>query len=165
MPPRPSSERIRYSFIDRIGGSAESPIIPSIDEASWFRLVGFVPQQPRILRASVEENIRFFQTRGVTCPVLTMGGEGSIIAMGEERIRVPAYPIDVVDTTGCGDAYTAGFIAGLVEERSLMECAHLGTAAASLVASGLGSDAGIVERAQTEAAHIELLLGGEDEDV
>ena len=80
-----------------------------------------------------------------------MGSEGSIIAMGDDRIHVPAYDIEVVDTTGCGDAFTAGFIAGLADGRSLTEAAHLGTASASLVASGLGSDAGITDRAQVEA--------------
>ena len=74
-----------------------------------------------------------------------------MIAMGDERIHVSAYDIEVVDTTGCGDAFTAGFIAGLADGRSLDECAHLGTASASLVASGLGSDAGITDRAQVEA--------------
>jgi sugar/nucleoside kinase (ribokinase family) len=100
----------------------------------------------------VEDNIRFFQGLGVKCCVLTMGADGSIIANGEDRVHIPVYDIDVVDTTGCGDAYTAGFIAGLADNRSLLECGHLGTAAASLVASGLGSDAGIVDRAQAEAA-------------
>lgn len=114
--------------------------IPSIEEAEILSGLG-----------GVEENIRFFQARGVKCPVLTMGGEGSMIAMGDARIHVPAYDIEVVDTTGCGDAFTAGFIAGLADGRSLAECAHLGTASASLVASGLGSDAGIVDRAQVEA--------------
>ena len=74
-----------------------------------------------------------------------------MVAMGDDRIHVGAYDIEIVDTTGCGDAYTAGFIAGLADDRSLEECAHLGTASASLVASGLGSDAGIIVRAQVEA--------------
>jgi sugar/nucleoside kinase (ribokinase family) len=115
--------------------------IPSVEEAEI--LSGL---------AGVEENILFFQGRGVKCPVLTMGAEGSMIAKGDARIHVPVYDIEVVDTTGCGDAYTAGFIAGLADNRSLEDCAHLGTAAASLVASGLGSDAGITDRAQVEAA-------------
>ena len=114
--------------------------IPSIEEAEILSGI-----------SGVEENIQFFQTRGVTCPVLTMGAEGSMIAMGDERIHVPVYDIEVVDTTGCGDAYTAGFIAGLADGRSLTDCAHLGTASASLVAGGLGSDAGIVDRTQVEA--------------
>ena len=46
---------------------------------------------------------------------------------------------------------TAGFIAGLADDRSLGECAHLGTASASHVASGLGSGTSIKDRAQVEA--------------
>ena len=124
------------------------PLLPHIDY--------FVPsiEEAEILSGvtGVEENIQFFQSRGVKCVVLTMGADGSMIADGDGRVHVPVYDIEVVDTTGCGDAYTAGFIAGLADDRSLLECGHLGTAAASLVASGLGSDAGIIDRAQTEAA-------------
>jgi sugar/nucleoside kinase (ribokinase family) len=115
--------------------------IPSIEEAETLSGI-----------KGIEENIRFFQERGVRCPVLTLGADGAMVAMGEERIRVPCYDIAVVDTTGCGDAFTAGFIAGLADDRSLEDCAHLGTASASLVAGGLGSDAGIKDRAQVEAA-------------
>ena len=124
------------------------PLLPHIDY--------FIPsiEEAEILSGikGLEENIRFFQDRGVTCPVLTLGGDGAMVAMGEERIHVPVYDIEVIDTTGCGDAFTAGFIAGLADGRELAECAHLGTASASLVAGGLGSDAGIVDRAQVEAA-------------
>lgn len=131
------------------------PLLPHIDY--------FIPsiEEAEILSGikGVEENIRFFQERGVKCCVLTMGGEGSIIADGDDRVHVPAYQIDVVDTTGCGDAYTAGFIAGLADGRSLLECGHLGTASASLVASGLGSDAGIVDRAGTEKAMAQWRTG------
>lgn len=138
---------------DLVGAGPDSwkfvePLLPHIDY--------FVPsiEEAEILSGvtGVEENIQFFQSRGVKCCVLTMGAEGSMIANGDDRVHVPVYDIDVVDTTGCGDAYTAGFIAGLADGRSLLECGHLGTASASLVASGLGSDAGIVDRAQTEAA-------------
>ena len=138
---------------DLVGAGSDTwtfvePLLPHIDY--------FIPsiEEAEILSGldGVEENIKFFQSRGVKCPVLTMGGDGSMIAMGDARIHVPAYNIDVIDTTGCGDAFTAGFIAGLAEGRALEEAAHLGTASASLVASGLGSDAGITDRAQVEAA-------------
>ncbi len=138
---------------DLVGASPDTmkfvePLLPHIDY--------FIPsiEEAEILSGvkGAEENINYFQSRGVGCCVLTMGGDGSMVAKGAERIHVPAYSIEVVDTTGCGDAYTAGFIAGLADDRPLAECAHLGTAAASLVASGLGSDAGIVDRARTEAA-------------
>jgi sugar/nucleoside kinase (ribokinase family) len=48
----------------------------------------------------------------------------------------------VVDTTGCGDAFSAGFLRGLALGRGRPEAAALGCAAASLVAQGLGSDYG-----------------------
>ena len=55
---------------------------------------------------------------------------------------MPAFETDVVDTTGCGDAFVAGFIRGLSLGRSPRDAAVVGSAAASLVATGLGSDAG-----------------------
>lgn len=101
-----------------------------------------------------QDVIRFFLDRGVRTTVFKMGAAGSGIAWrggdGEiQEIRVPAFRAGVVDSTGCGDAYCAGFIAGLLRGWDVVECARLGTAAAGLVISGLGSDAGIVDFAQT----------------
>ena len=96
------------------------------------------------------EVIRFFLERGARRTVFKMGDEGSSIAWwggdGEiEEVRVPAFAAEVVDSTGCGDAYCAGFIVGLLRGWDLIECARFGTAAAGLVISGLGSDAGIID--------------------
>ena len=96
------------------------------------------------------EVIRFFLERGVRHTIFKMGAEGSSIAWfakdGEiAEIRVPAFSAEVVDSTGCGDAYCAGFIVGLLRGWDLAACARLGTAAAGLVIQGLGSDAGIVD--------------------
>ena len=55
---------------------------------------------------------------------------------------VPAFAVDVVDTTGCGDAFSAGFLRGRALGRSRVDAARLGCAAAALVAAGLGSDHG-----------------------
>ncbi|MCB1491550.1 MAG: sugar kinase [Rhodobiaceae bacterium] len=121
------------------------PLLPHIDY--------FMPsiEEARDLSGlhDAEDNAKFFLDHGVGCCALTMGGEGSLIATGDTRIKLDAYDIEVVDTTGCGDAYCAGFIAGLSLDYDLEECGHLGAAAASLVASGLGSDAGIVSLSQT----------------
>ena len=67
------------------------------------------------------------------------------------QFAVPAFSCSVVDTTGCGDAYAAGFIVGLGFKWDLGTSARLGTAAAALVAQGLGSDAGIVDLESTLA--------------
>ncbi|MFO7632092.1 MAG: sugar kinase [Caldilinea sp.] len=99
--------------------------------------------------------IAFFLDRGAGHTVFKMGAEGSSIAFKENgdirELRLPAYRTSVVDTTGCGDAYCAGFIVGLGKGWSLEDSGRLGTAAAGLVAGGLGSDAGIVDLEQTVA--------------
>jgi sugar/nucleoside kinase (ribokinase family) len=80
---------------------------------------------------------------GVGCVVATLGAEGSLVASDEGDAFLPAFDVPVVDTTGCGDAYAAGFIVGVLSGWSEVSAAWLGTAAAALVVQGLGSDAGI----------------------
>jgi sugar/nucleoside kinase (ribokinase family) len=88
---------------------------------------------------------------GVGCVVATCGAEGAIVADADRVERVPAFAIDVVDTTGCGDAFSAGFLRGLALGRSRRESAVLGCAAAALVAQGLGSDHGDFDLASADA--------------
>jgi len=94
-----------------------------------------------------QEIIRYFLDRGVKHTVLRMGENGSTIGMLEggvlREIRTPAFDVPIVDSTGCGDAYNAGFIKGLSLCWDLEKCAWLGCACGGLVIQGLGSDAGI----------------------
>jgi sugar/nucleoside kinase (ribokinase family) len=77
--------------------------------------------------------------------VVTLGGDGSLVATAGGVHRLPVLPVEVVDTTGCGDAYCAGYITGLVHGEDVLEAALWGTAAAATVAQGLGSDAGLTD--------------------
>ena len=70
---------------------------------------------------------------------VTMSEEGSIILTGGERTRVHASRIDrVVDTTGAGDLYAAGFLHGYTQGRSLEDCGKLGSLAAGIVIEQIG---------------------------
>jgi sugar/nucleoside kinase (ribokinase family) len=80
--------------------------------------------------------------RGVGCVAATCGAQGAVVVDREGTERVPAFEVDVVDTTGCGDAFSAGFLRGVSLGRSRPQAALLGCAAAALVAGGLGSDYG-----------------------
>lgn len=92
------------------------------------------------------EAIDFYLNAGVKTVVITMGGEGvSVSTRDSKDVRLPAYEIDLVDTTGCGDAFSSGFIAGLASKNTVLDSVELGLACGSLVATGLGSDAGIVD--------------------
>lgn len=96
--------------------------------------------------------IGWFHDRGVGATVITLGEDGASFApSGEQETVVPTYRVDVVDTTGCGDAFSAGFIAGIVEGADPMAAVELGIAAGACVATGLGSDAGLTDRAALTA--------------
>lgn len=114
--------------------------MPGLDEARM--ICGLTDRQ---------DVIRFFLDRGAGHTVFKMGVEGSSVADRDGEIRVPAFKASVVDSTGCGDAYCAGFIVGLLQGWDLAQAARLGTAAAGLVITGLGSDAGIVDLDRTIA--------------
>lgn len=85
---------------------------------------------------------------------VTMSEEGSIILRGGERVRVQASPVHtVVDTTGAGDLYAAGFLHGYTQGRSLAECGNLGSLAAGIVISQIGPRPMIsLAKAASEAA-------------
>jgi sugar/nucleoside kinase (ribokinase family) len=70
---------------------------------------------------------------------VTLGARGSVILTYQDTIHVPAVPpTKLVDTTGAGDSYAAGFLFGLTEKKSLEECGRLGSLAASEVISHMG---------------------------
>ena len=94
----------------------------------------------------LDELCDFFLNAGAKHVVLKMGVRGSLIKDKEGmRLRIPAFKVNVVDTTGCGDAWSGGFITGLSRGMTIAEAAKLGSACGSLVATGLGSDAGIID--------------------
>jgi sugar/nucleoside kinase (ribokinase family) len=70
---------------------------------------------------------------------VTMGEQGAVVVKGEERIRVAATTIaNLVDTTGAGDLFAAGFLFGYTQDRTLEDCARLGCYAAGIVIQQIG---------------------------
>ncbi len=103
-----------------------------------------------ILFANQEEVLSLYETGDferaaaqvaseVQLAALTRGEHGSLILDAGSRITVAAEPTRVVDTTGAGDAYAAGFLAALVAGRTLAECGRIGAVAASEVISHFGA--------------------------
>lgn len=77
--------------------------------------------------------------KDVALAALTRSEAGSLILRGEETVHVHAQPTKVVDTTGAGDAYAAGFLAGLTQGRPLAECGRIASIAAAEVISHYGA--------------------------
>jgi sugar/nucleoside kinase (ribokinase family) len=113
-------------------------------------LLPFIETQVDLLFANESEVCALFETasfddavealRGrVTLAAVTRSEQGSVILSGGERIAVAAEPVEkVVDTTGAGDQYAAGFMFGLARGRPLAECGRLGSLAAAEVISHYG---------------------------
>jgi len=92
--------------------------------------------------ASLAEGARALVAAGAGCVAVTQGARGALVVTADDEVEVPAYDVEVVDTTGCGDAFSAGFLRGLSLGRDLRGAAELGCAVAAQVAGGLGTDAG-----------------------
>jgi sugar/nucleoside kinase (ribokinase family) len=90
----------------------------------------------------LESACRALVARGVGCVAATCCADGVLLVDADAVEQVPAFDVDVVDTTGCGDAFSAGFLRGLALGRDRSGAAELGCAAAALVAQGLGTDYG-----------------------
>ncbi|MVU75936.1 carbohydrate kinase family protein [Nocardia sp. ET3-3] len=115
-----------------------APALPHLDY--------LLPNDDQVLgctgAATLEQGCRELVERGVGCVVATRGAQGALVVTASETFAVPAFATEVVDTTGCGDAFSAGFLRGVALGRDLRAAAVLGCAAAALVAQGLGSDHG-----------------------
>ena len=78
-------------------------------------------------------------SKHVEIAAVTRSEKGAIIISGDEQIKIDAVAVDnVIDTTGAGDQFAAGFLYGLTEGKSLEECGKLGAIAAAEVISHIG---------------------------
>ena len=86
-------------------------------------LMGMAPDA----EASTEDLARGLQGKfGLKNVVITLGEEGAGVAEGEGFYLVPAIEVEVVDTPGAGDAFTAGMTKGLFEGKTLAEAVRFG---------------------------------------
>ena len=88
----------------------------------------------------------FFKERGATNVVIKLGGKGCAVFEEAGEFRLPAIPVEVVDTTGAGDCFSGGFLAGLYYGEDWRGAAKWGNAAGALSVSKLGSTTGLLEK-------------------
>jgi sugar/nucleoside kinase (ribokinase family) len=98
-----------------------------------------------------EQAARRMQSLGAGDVVIKLGAEGcAIFPKSGAVLRIAGFRIDVVDTTGAGDCFAGGFLAGLMEGMGYEEAARLANAAGAMSASSLGAVTGIRDRRATE---------------
>lgn len=130
---------------DLIAANAETakivmPLLPYID----YFMPSIEEAKDMSGQKTTEDCAKFYLDKGAACCVFTLGGDGAFYGHKDgTRLTSPAYDIKVVDTTGCGDAFDAGFIAALHHKMDVETSLRFAQTSAGLVATGLGSDAGI----------------------
>ena len=91
---------------------------------------------------TLSDGARALVAAGAGCVAVTQGARGALVVTKDEEFEVPAYEVPVADTTGCGDAFSAGFIRGVSLGLDLRGAAELGCATAAHVVQGVGTDHG-----------------------
>ena len=87
---------------------------------------------------------------GVEAVVTTLGSEGAVVTTQSGEWTVPAVRVPAVDTTGAGDAFTAGYLAGYLRGLDPARCAQLGTVAASFAVEAVGCQTNLPDNARLQ---------------
>jgi sugar/nucleoside kinase (ribokinase family) len=131
---------------------------PVLRHTNWF-----CPNEEQLLGltecSDVGDAARVVLDAGAGGVAVPQGEKGCRVIDHEIDVSIPALDIEVVDTTGCGDGFDAGFLTGLLSGLSPESAAWVGTVCGGLVATGLGSDAGITGLEQV----VSILEGQNDE--
>ena len=92
----------------------------------------------------IYKNVAALLESGLTCAVVKRGEKGCIIATKSAQIEIPACRVEkVIDTTGAGDCFAAGFLWALSEGWQLEDCGKFACAAASCSVEEVGAVAGV----------------------
>jgi len=94
-------------------------------------------------KADYRKGAEFLFEKGVAMMAVKMGRKGCYVTDGKESHIIEAFKVKVVDTTGAGDAFCAGFLYGLIKDKSLYECGRLGNFVASRCIMKMGARTGL----------------------
>ncbi|MBV2142318.1 adenosine kinase [Falsochrobactrum sp. TDYN1] len=120
-------DRYRNEFLDLMRSRTVDLVFANEDEAKSLYQTGSLDEAVEAMRKD--------------CPlsIITRSENGAVVVTSDQTIKVPAIEIDkLVDTTGAGDLYAAGFLYGYTKERSLEDCARLGSLAAGTIIQQMG---------------------------
>jgi ribokinase len=100
----------------------------------------------------VREGASMLIDAGAQWVAVKMGADGCYVTDGTIQKQIPAQKVNVVDTTGAGDAFNAGFIHGMLQGKTIVTCAQMGNITASIKITKRGARSGLPHRDQLDAA-------------
>lgn len=93
---------------------------------------------------------RFHQMGAKTC-VVTLGAEGVVVVSANEKLRASGFEVEMIDGSGGGDAFAAGYVCGMLRDGNVEECLRLGSALGASCVQAIGTTTGVFTRSQCEA--------------
>ena len=139
--------------------SLSSDVNVSLDPGDLYADKGLNTLKPMIKRCHVilpnehelklltgeeyEKGAETLLNEGVHIVAVKLGSRGCYVTDGEEKYIIPHYPVRVVDTTGAGDAFCAGFLYGLMKHKGLEQCGRIGNFVASRCIEKVGARTGL----------------------
>jgi sugar/nucleoside kinase (ribokinase family) len=123
------------------------PVLPEVDV--------FLPNdhEAKLITGCDEplQQARFFHERGAATVIITQGERGSVLVQDGLALRAGAFSMDYVDGTGGGDAFAAGYMAGMTAGLDAEGCLRLASAVGASCVRALGTTAGVFTRAEAES--------------
>ena len=119
----------------RLGIEEFRPILPYVD----YLLINFEEFRMLTGTSNLEDGISILQKAGASGIVVKRGSKGVIFVKGKKKVELPAFEVEVVDTTGAGDAFAAGFFVALLDGFSEEDAIKFGNAVAALKVTKLGA--------------------------
>lgn len=90
---------------------------------------------------SLEDPVEALHQMAKICEIaiVKVGSKGAYVQQGDQVVKIDPIPAKVIDTTGAGDLWAAGFMAGLVQGKSLETCAKMGATVAANIIEVIGA--------------------------
>ena len=99
---------------------------------------------------SADEAAKWFMDRGVKKVIITLGRNGVYVNDGEKSEIIPAFKVQAIDTTGAGDAFNGGLLAGLSEGMDIWEASKFGNVVGALSVQKVGTTVSMPTREEIE---------------
>jgi ribokinase len=121
------------------GFSAIEPIIQN----SFVMMPNAVELKLITGESDIPEGAAMLIGAGVKIVAVKLGDKGCYVTNGEEKKTIAPFKVPVVDTTGAGDAFNAGFLYGLIQNKTLGECGRIGNFVAAKSVMKMGARDGL----------------------
>lgn len=113
-------------------------VLPAMAQLDYF-----LPSSYEAMALSGEKTpegaAAYFHRQGVPIVAIKLGKQGALLSDGKRQERFATYEGTVVDTTGAGDAFVSGFLAGVSREKNLSDCVKIGNGAGTLCVGKMGA--------------------------